>query len=277
MFKIGEFSKLANVSIRSLRHYDKIGILIPERIDEETNYRHYSAIQLQTINKIQKLKEIGLSLSVIKEILASDSDTKTIQSHFAIRELELQEELVTIQQQSRLLESSLAFLKEDSLKLNYHIVKKEIPTRYVASIRDTIPSFASEGILWERLYQEMMPGQAQVAKEPYNMAIFHDESYQDVNVDVEIQVSVQREAEHARSSPIFKEAPAIDVASVIINGSYEQITAVTQTVASWMENNKYQLNGPMFNIYHVSIATEPNPENWVTEACFPIKESTNEI
>ncbi|EUJ22718.1 MerR family transcriptional regulator [Listeria grandensis FSL F6-0971] len=33
----------------------------------------------------------------------------------------------------------------------------------------------------------------------------------------------------------------------------------------------------MFNIYHVSIATEPNPENWVTEACFPIKESTNEI
>ncbi|MBC6310927.1 MerR family transcriptional regulator [Listeria sp. FSL L7-1582] len=277
MFQIGEFSKLANVSIRSLRHYDKIGLLTPEKINTETNYRHYSAKQLQTINKIQKLKEIGLSLSVINEILSSESDAKTIQSHFAIRELELQDELETIKQQSLLLESSLAVLKEDSAKWNYHIIRKEIPERFVASIQDKIPTFASEGLLWERLYAELIPQQVPFAKEPYSMAIFHDEAYRETDVDVEVQVAIKSADYESRNGIIFKEAPAVTVASVIINGSYEQMTAVTETVATWLENHNYQLSGPMFNIYHVSIATEPNPENWVTEACFPIKEENHEI
>ncbi|MBC1493436.1 MerR family transcriptional regulator [Listeria booriae] len=275
MFKIGEFSKLANVSIRALRHYDKIGLLIPEQINEETNYRNYSAQQLQTINKIQKLKEIGLSLTVIKEILASNAEAATIQSHLAIRELELQEELQKIKQQSQFLENSRLFLKEDSKKLNYHVIQKEIPKRVVASIRDVIPNYSDEGILWEKLYQTLMMNNIAFAKEPYNLAIFHDDSYQESNVDVEVQVAVQ--TRHPNTELTFKEAPAVQVASVVITGSYEQMTAVTETVAMWLENHHYQLNGPMFNIYHVSIATEPNPQNWVTEACFPIKEQTNEI
>ncbi|MBC6150787.1 MerR family transcriptional regulator [Listeria booriae] len=275
MFKIGEFSKLANVSIRALRHYDKIGLLIPEQINEETNYRNYSAQQLQTINKIQKLKEIGLSLTVIKEILASNAEAATIQSHLAIRELELQEELQKIKQQSQFLENSRLFLKEDSKKLNYHVIQKEIPKRVVASIRDVIPNYSDEGILWEKLYQTLMMNNIAFAKEPYNLAIFHDDSYQESNVDVEVQVAVQ--TSHPNTGITFKEAPAVQVASVVITGSYEQMTAVTETVAMWLENHHYQLNGPMFNIYHVSIATEPNPQNWVTEACFPIKEQTNEI
>ncbi|MBC2034590.1 MerR family transcriptional regulator [Listeria booriae] len=77
MFKIGEFSKLANVSIRALRHYDKIGLLTPEHINKETNYRNYSAQQLQTINKIQKLKEIGLSLTVIHQTPKSQQSNHT--------------------------------------------------------------------------------------------------------------------------------------------------------------------------------------------------------
>ncbi|MBC6307576.1 MerR family transcriptional regulator [Listeria booriae] len=275
MFKIGEFSKLANVSIRALRHYDKIGLLIPEQINEATNYRNYSAQQLQTINKIQKLKEIGLSLTVIKEILASNAEAATIQSHLAIRELELQEELQKIKQQSQFLENSRLFLKEDSKKLNYHVIQKEIPKRVVASIRDGIPNYSDEGILWEKLYQTLMMNNIAFAKEPYNLAIFHDDSYQESNVDVEVQVAVQ--TSHPNTGITFKEAPAVQVASVVITGSYEQMTAVTETVAMWLENHHYQLNGPMFNIYHVSIATEPNPQNWVTEACFPIKEQTNEI
>lgn len=42
MLRIGDFSKLSRVSIRMLRHYDKIGLLIPESVDESTGYRYYS-------------------------------------------------------------------------------------------------------------------------------------------------------------------------------------------------------------------------------------------
>ena len=44
-----------------------------------------------------------------------------------------------------------------------------------------------------------------------------------------------------------------------------------ENTAKWIEDQGLQMNGSMFNIYHTSPAQDPNPDNWVTEACFPIK------
>ena len=68
----------------------------------------------------------------------------------------------------------------------------------------------------------------------------------------------------------FKTLPAVKVASCIIKGSYEQMGDAMATVASWINENGYEVNGPMFNIYHVSPAQTQNPEEYVTEVCFPI-------
>ena len=50
MIKIGEFTKLSRISIRMLRHYDEIGLLVPEETDPWTGYRRYAAAQLMTAN-----------------------------------------------------------------------------------------------------------------------------------------------------------------------------------------------------------------------------------
>ena len=47
MYRIGEFSYLCSMSIKTLRYYDKIGVLTPERVDELTGYRYYSIDQLE--------------------------------------------------------------------------------------------------------------------------------------------------------------------------------------------------------------------------------------
>lgn len=62
MFKIGEFSKLSRISIRMLRHYDEIGLLVPEETDPWTGYRRYAAAQLMTANRITALRGLGFSL-----------------------------------------------------------------------------------------------------------------------------------------------------------------------------------------------------------------------
>lgn len=62
MFRIGEFSKIAQVSGRLLRYYDKIDLLSPEHTDPQTGYRYYSAKQLPRLNQILALKDLGLSL-----------------------------------------------------------------------------------------------------------------------------------------------------------------------------------------------------------------------
>ena len=69
----------------------------------------------------------------------------------------------------------------------------------------------------------------------------------------------------------FKTLPEVKVASCVIKGSYDQMGEAYATVASWIKENGYKMNGPMFNIYHVSPAQTQNPDEYVTEACFPIE------
>lgn len=52
MFSIGEFARLGGVSVRTLRHYDEIGLLRPAQVDPVTGYRGYLASQLGQLNRI---------------------------------------------------------------------------------------------------------------------------------------------------------------------------------------------------------------------------------
>ena len=69
--QIGEFAKICNTSISLLRHYDKVGVLVPSYTDKFTGYRHYSEEQISVFNRITALKEAGFSLQEIKCALES--------------------------------------------------------------------------------------------------------------------------------------------------------------------------------------------------------------
>ena len=65
MYKIGEFSKLTNLSIRTLRYYNEIGLLIPEEVDIYTGYRYYGDNNLYQVKVIELLKNAGFTLDEI--------------------------------------------------------------------------------------------------------------------------------------------------------------------------------------------------------------------
>ena len=67
MYKIGEFSKLTNLSIRTLRYYNDIGLLIPEEVDIYTGYRYYGDNNLYQVKVIELLKNAGFTLEEIIE------------------------------------------------------------------------------------------------------------------------------------------------------------------------------------------------------------------
>jgi DNA-binding transcriptional MerR regulator len=55
VFKIGDFSRLAKISIRMLRYYDELGLLKPAEVDKFTGYRFYTTAQISQLNKIIRL------------------------------------------------------------------------------------------------------------------------------------------------------------------------------------------------------------------------------
>lgn len=69
LFKIGEVSRMFGISMGTLRHYEQMGLLTPEYIDEETGYRYYGARQLEVMNTIRYMRALDISLQQIAEFL----------------------------------------------------------------------------------------------------------------------------------------------------------------------------------------------------------------
>ena len=66
MLKIGEFSKIFNVTIKTIRFYEKKELLKPYYIDKYSGYRYYNEENIKQMNKILYLKKLGFSLNEIK-------------------------------------------------------------------------------------------------------------------------------------------------------------------------------------------------------------------
>ena len=269
MLKIGDFSKLSRISIRMLRHYDEIGLLVPASTDNFTSYRYYSEDQLPVAGRINALKVMGFSLAVIAEILRSYDNPQVLAEYLALKQLEIQSEIEEAKHRLLLLETAIERLRKDDNSMNYNVILKTLPERYVASVRKIIPAYNQEYILWNTLMTETAALKLQPAENCLSLAVFHDEDYRETDVDVEIQSSVKGSYPNTENV-VFKTVPGVEIASATYKGGYEQLSEVNQTVASWINDNGYQFNGAMFCIYHVSFAQTQNPDELVTEVCYPV-------
>lgn len=270
MLKIGDFSKLSRISIRMLRHYDEMGLLVPENVDEYTGYRYYSENQLPLANRINSLKDMGFSLAVISEILKTYDNSQALQQFLMLKKAEMKEQADRISRQLLLLESAMNRLCEDESAMTYAVILKEMPQSYVASLRKIIPSHDHSGMLWEQMTKELEPQNVQYAYPCNALAVFYDEGYKENNIDLEIQISVEGSYQDT-ANVVFKTVLPTLIASATFTGSYDQIAVVNQAVADWIKDNNYELDNGMIMIYHVTPETDKNPDNWVTEVCYPVK------
>ena len=259
MLKIGEFSKLSRISIRMLRHYDELGLLTPETTDPFTGYRYYSEAQLFTAGRINALKAMGFRLCDAAEVLRCWEDREALERCLLSRR-----EAARLQA-----EEAAERLRKDE-PMQYDVTVKTIPERHVASVRQIIPNYDQEGSLWSIFLRETAHLHIQNGDPCLCVALFHDGDYKESDVDVEIQKSVKGaypDTEHVK----FKTMPAVQVASAVCKGSYDQISAVNAAVASWVEANGYAFDGTAFNIYHVSPYETDDPNEFVTEVCYPVR------
>lgn len=269
MLKIGDFSKLSRVSIRMLRHYDEIGLLKPVEIDSFTGYRYYSEEQLTLVGRIIALKDMGFGLAAISEMIQCYDDPEMLERHFCIMQAELEETSEKIAQRIRLLETAKERLRKDVNAMKYDVTLKTLPERYVASVRMTISGYEQEGMLWEVLGKETGHMNLVADNPCYCSVTYHDGEYKENDVDAEAQKTVRgqyQDTEHVK----FKTVPSVTFASATFKGAYSLISEANAAVAEWVRDNGYEFSGTMFNIYHVSPKETLNPEEFVTEVCYPV-------
>ena len=104
MLKIGELAQICGVDVQTLRYYDKLGILTPNHVDEDSGYRYYLPSKEKDFRLISELKELGFSLKEIKTFLsATEEEQKAL---YAKRRRALQEQIQNGEEKLRRIENS---------------------------------------------------------------------------------------------------------------------------------------------------------------------------
>ena len=71
LFRIGDVAKMFHISTGTLRHYERIGIVVPEFIEEKSSYRYYGIRQFEVLNTIRYLRVLDMPLEQIADFLAN--------------------------------------------------------------------------------------------------------------------------------------------------------------------------------------------------------------
>ena len=142
--KIGEFSRLMQVTVKTLRHYELKELLIPNEVDEWTGYRYYSIDQMQKLNSIRHLQRLGFTLEEIRDLYDEESHDPSVgQLSEKIEETERQLQLLMTRRNQLLewIDSRKKIKKMEKFTI------ESLPEIIVASHREVISDYSALGML----------------------------------------------------------------------------------------------------------------------------------
>jgi effector-binding domain-containing protein len=268
MFKIGEFSRLSQVTVKTLRYYDKLGLLKPAEVDRFTSYRYYSASQLPRLHRILALKDLGLSLDQIGQLLEDDLPPDQIRGMLRLKQVEIQQQVQEEQERLARVEQRLRQIELEEAMPSQEVVLKKVPAQPVAAVRDTAPEYSAIGQLLGEVFGHL--GQHKVGPAGPPIGIYHDHEYREKDVDIEAAVPVAGavpEGERVKA----RELPAAEVACIVHQGSFDTLSGTYGQLMGWVESNGYRISGPTREVYVQW--QEDDPSGNVTEIQLPVEKA----
>jgi len=246
MFSIGEFARLGGVSIRTLRHYDDIGLLRPASVDPETGYRGYTADQLGQLHRIVALKELGLTLTQVRQNL--DGVTlDELRGMLVLRRAQLEQELQEHKDKLLGVEARLRYIEREGAMPADDIVSKKVPAMGAVVISAPAPGWGPQNIVpavnrCRVAFDEL--GIRDLVQESGPFTIFYDHDHgNDITVNLALPVAAERAAlpEPAR----YVVLPEIEAAAAVRTGPAASIfPMVYQDLANWAAAHGYEAPGP---------------------------------
>ena len=267
--KIGEFSKMMQVTVKTLRHYEQKGLLVPYEVDEWTGYRYYSITQMQRLNTIRGLQRQGFTLEEIKELLEDGAQTPSIeQLTQKIEETERQLQLLT-ERRSQLLKWMDS---HKQIKTMEKFSIQSLPEIIVASHREVISGYSALGLLCvNKIGPEMQRLGCKCPPPGYCFTIEHNQEFCAENIDIEYCEQVE---EMGNDSDIiqFKRLPAVEKALCMKHvGPYERFYESFTEALAYMEEQGYRLAGHPRTCYIDGIWNQEDPEKWLSIIQIPIE------
>ncbi|MBS5062297.1 MAG: MerR family transcriptional regulator [Hungatella hathewayi] len=280
LFSIGELAKICNITPKTLRFYDKLGLLKPAIVNPQNGYRFYTRWHITRVTTIKQLQDVGITLDDIQSFFKQDDETDIVESLSAL--LKLQED--SINRQS--LELLQKLKKVRSLQLQCEKIKgksvyddeTEITIRTIPKRKILYTSYQGTytSVLFRKSYQELLQNikvsgynlddlelssPLSVYETPRNLK---DGDY--VNIKLGYEINIQQEV----SLPTFYIEEAL-YACYVCKGPYEWIKSEpNQNLYKKLNEMGYQILIPQIEYYYINEAIAED-KNYLTEIQIPIK------
>lgn len=268
MLKIGEFSKMVQVPVATLRYYDQIGLLKPIEVDSLTGYRYYAAAQLPRLHRILALKGLGFSLEQIGLALDEGLTSEQMRGMLRLRHAQISQQLVEAQSQLVEVERRLHQIEHEDVNAGYEIVIKQVAPQLVASLRTVLAEHKLITPLYNEIYETLGLCGTEVGP---TLAIWYDEEFKTHDVDGAAGFLLRHQIPE-RGSVRVHELPAATMAATIHRGSYNTLTNAHEAILRWIEENGYRPAGPSREIYlHNTMPIDHDDPSYITEVQFSVE------
>lgn len=279
--KIGEFSVLGHVSVRMLRHYEKLGLLEPAATNPFTSYRYYTLDQLPRLNRIIALKELGFSLEQVGDILSSHPTTTEMRALLNERRGMLAAEIEQGSLRLHQVDIRLAQIEREGIPPEEsEVVLKSLPALTVASVRGIVPSveFVSKycddhfGRIGAWLGEHGIPASGRT------MNLYHMDEYRETDLDMESVIVIERSFANSLPEPIaggvgirlLAEVPR--AASLVMRSGFTGMEGGVMTLLRWIAASGLELAGPLREVHlfgHPDLVESNEPA--VLELVIPVQ------
>lgn len=268
MFRIGDFSQLGQVSIRTLRLYDEMGLLKPAEVDDFTDYRYYSLGQLPRLNRIVALKDLGFSLKEIAEQLEDTLSLEDLRGMLERKQNEVSQKLQEEQARLHRLEARLKQIELENAPLDYEVTIKKIPAMTIFSKRYFVPNLEDMDkyctLFYGQLYEVINAQKLNMIAPEFTL--FHVREYVTENVDVEVAVVLDSESLGRLELPsddtftVRKLQGYKTVASIVYQGFYRELDLVARAMMLWAGTNGYHSVGAAREVHLSGAIVETGKE-----------------
>ncbi|MFE0557642.1 MerR family transcriptional regulator [Paenibacillus sp. NPDC058910] len=271
MLSIGEFSKICEVSTKTLRYYDEIGLIHPDQINLENGYRYYSISQLKTMLYINRLKSYHFSLEEIKEILEGEADQSEEKLRLALnrKRREIHEKLNAYEYTLKQMNQDILNLEQGIHLMSYlddiEVQLVETGSMNILYMRQMMSSddyAVGYGRYYSRLYEKIAREKLTLVGTP--MTIYHSPEFNPAGNDTEFALPIKEAVKGTR------DLCGGLCARSVLKGAYSNLTSVYAKLREWVENEGYALTQSPYEVYVTDPYQALTAEEMVTEVYFPV-------
>lgn len=268
LFKIGEVAKMFHISMGTLRHYEREGLLKPEYVDEQTGYRYYSIKQFEVLNTIRYLRVLDLPLSEISDYLKNrDIDVisdKLMQQKKLI--LKKQQELEMI---AKKIDHRLEHI-QDAVHSQLNVIEEKIiPAGRIVRIKDSLRprSYLDLEYSIRRLEKDQKESMVFLGK--VGIGISEEKLRAGKYTDYDLVFLLLDEEDVYRGET--EDYPAKNCATIRFRGSHTEAPAYYEKLMKYIHKNHKKILGPSREITLIDNGITNDVTKFVTEIQIPVE------